>query len=135
MKQRTKRLVAMVISFVLVIMCCNCLNNATVEAAAAPKLNVTKKTIYERGTKYQLTVKNKPKNVTYEWSSSKESVATVNGLGMVTALKKGNTLITCKIKYKDSSIVKLTCNITVKIAATEVKIIKNVLFYLFFRLK
>lgn len=122
MKKRFRKVLAFVLMLTFMISFGQLMNNQSVNAAKAPVLNKASKTIYEQGTTYQLRVKNKPKNAKFAWSSSKESVATVNGQGLVTAKGKGTTNITCKVTYSDNTSIKLTSKITVKITATDVQI-------------
>jgi transglutaminase/protease-like cytokinesis protein 3 len=75
--------------------------------AATVKLNTTKKTLYV-GKTQQLTLKNYKKTVL--WTSSDKSVASVDGNGLVTALKKGSATITATTA-KGST---FTCTIKVK---------------------
>lgn len=65
-----------------------------------PTLNVTNKTILV-GKSIDLNVKNKIANATYEWTSSKEKVATVDKNGVVTGSSKGEAIIHCKIKLSN----------------------------------
>lgn len=94
-------------------------------ATAAPKLNVSKKTISGVGTTYKLTVKNQKAGCKYAWKSSNKKVATIkgsNGSATVTAVAKGTAKMTCTITYSTGTKRSLTCNITVKVPATAVKI-------------
>lgn len=122
MKKRFRKVLAFVLMLTFMISFGQLMSNQSVNAAKAPVLNKASKTIYEQGTTYQLRVKNKPKNAKFAWASSKESVATVNGQGLVTAKGKGATNITCKITYPDNTSIKLISKITVKITATDVLI-------------
>lgn len=94
-------------------------------ATAAPKLNVTKKTITGVGITYKLTVKNQKAGCKYAWKSSNTKIVTVkgsNGSGTVTAVAKGTATITCTITYSSGTKRILTCPVTVKVPATAVKI-------------
>ncbi len=57
-------------------------------------------------------------NKTVTWSSSNESVATVNSTGLVTAKAAGSATITCKAN--DGSGVSATCSITVIVPVTKI---------------
>lgn len=120
MKGLWKRLLCLVLVVVLAVPMA--FSSESVSAATKPKLNKTSKTLTGVGSTYTLQVKNQPSNTTLKWSSSKASVATVNGLGQVTAVAKGKTTITCLITYSDKSVTKLTATITVKVPATAVSI-------------
>ena len=78
------------------------------------KLN-KKKAELKVGKKLTLKATVTPNDATdtsVEWTSSDESVATVNSKGKVTAVSAGSCVITCKAK--DGSGKKATCKITVK---------------------
>lgn len=70
-----------------------------------PTISVSKKTMVI-GSKYQLSVKNADKKVT--WSSTNPKVATVTSRGLVTAKKKGTVTIKAKL---GTSV--LSCRLTV----------------------
>lgn len=94
-------------------------------ATAAPKLNVSKKTITGVGKTYKLTVKNQKAGCKYAWKSSNTKVATVKGSkgsGTVTAVAKGTATITCTITYSSGTKRTLSSAITVKVPSTAVKI-------------
>ena len=99
------------------------MSSSYVDAATKkPTFNKTKLTFNGLEKTYELEVKNPPKNSKLTWTSTNKKVATVNSLGTVTPVNKGNTKITCTITYPDKSKVDLICNVTVKIPATDVKI-------------
>lgn len=99
------------------------MSSTYVEAATKkPTFSKTKITFNGLEKTYTLKVKNPPKNVKLTWSSTNKKVATVNSLGIVTPVNKGNTNIICKITYADKTSLDLLCKVTVKIPATDVKI-------------
>lgn len=79
-------------------------------AAAKPRLNKRKATIYVGGT-VKLKVLHKKKSV--KWSSSKKAVASVSKSGLVKGKKEGTATITARTGGK-----KFSCKVTVK-AKTE----------------
>lgn len=93
-----------------------------VAEAAAPRLNVTKKTITGDGVKYQLVVKNKVKSSKYKWTTSNKKVAKVSSKGLITSVSKGTAIIKCKITYPNRKTKTLSCKVTVKIPAQDVEI-------------
>ena len=119
MKGKLKRIIGILL---VVVMMIPAVQTSTVSAAVKPTLNKTSITLTSTGVTYQLKVKNQPANTTTSWSSSNKKVAVVNGLGTVIAQNKGTATITCLIKGKNKSYTKLTCKVTVKIAATKVTI-------------
>lgn len=76
-----------------------------------PKINKSKATITV-GNTYTLKVSGTDQKIT--WKSSKTSVATVNGKGVVTAKKAGTAKITATVLKK-----KYTCTVTVKKTTTS----------------
>ncbi|MDE5757318.1 MAG: Ig-like domain-containing protein, partial [Allobaculum sp.] len=78
--------------------------SATIKVVAVPASSITlagtsTTTLKERETN-QLTATVSPENTTYpdvEWSSSDTKVATVDQNGLVTAIAKGNAVITAKV--------------------------------------
>ena len=77
-------------------------------------LNVTEQTLTE-GETLALTASVTPENATNKtltWTSSNESVATVDANGLVTAVKEGTATIT--VKATDGSEVSASCVVTVK---------------------
>ena len=92
------------------------LHNATVNVVAAPKpatgisLNKTAATIYTGNTETLIaTVEPTDTTDTVVWTSSKESVATVDNTGKVTAVAPGTATITAKAGDKTA-----TCTVTVE---------------------
>lgn len=87
-------------------------------ATKKPKLNYTKKTIYE-GKTFTLKVSGTKNKV--KWSTSNKKIATVNSKGVVKGIKKGNATITAKIDKKS-----LKCKVEVKSKVVNVeKIVLN----------
>ena len=60
--------------------------------------------------------------LTVEWTSSDESVATVDATGMVVAVSAGETDITANVKDSEMSAV---CKVTVKVAAKDITVPDN----------
>lgn len=91
--------------------------------ANVPVSSVTlnkKSMILTKGTTGALSMTLSPSNATNKnvvWSSSNRSVAMVNYLGKVTALKEGTTTIT--VKAMDGSGKKASCAVTVKAKSTS----------------
>lgn len=92
------------------------LHNATVNVVAAPKpatnikLNKSETTIYTGNTETLVaTVEPSDTTDTVVWTSSKESVATVDNTGKVTAVAPGTATITAKAGDKTA-----TCTVTVE---------------------
>ncbi|OSA97766.1 UNVERIFIED_ORG: cell adhesion domain-containing protein [Clostridium botulinum] len=72
-------------------------------------LNKSSLTLKE-GTSEKLTATTTPSAINIDWSSSDETVATVDSNGNVKAIKEGQATITVKIKGTD---IKSTCRVTV----------------------
>ncbi len=97
---------------------CTVTVKSTNVAVSSVKLNSSSKTLTKAGETYQLKATVSPDNATNKnvtWSSSKESVATVNSSGLVTAKANGSATITAKTKDGGKT---ATCKITVKIDTT-----------------
>lgn len=94
-------------------------------ASKKPKLNQTSIALVP-GETFKLKVKNTKKKP--KWTSSDNTVATVNKKGLVTAHNEGRTKITAKVGKK-----KLTCDVTIFTAAppTEIAVLKKPLIYLY----
>lgn len=99
MKKVCKRVVLVMLLFVLIMI------DIDVVSAAEVKLNKTLITLME-GKSYTLKVKGTTKKAI--WKSNKDSVASVNKNGKVTAKKKGKVIITATVSKK-----KYTCMVTV----------------------
>lgn len=96
-----------------------------VQAAAAPKLSVSKKTVYV-GDKLTLKVKNQPKGAAITWASSNKKVAQVTKKGVVKAVKVGTAKVTATVKTKavksaKAKTYKLSCKLTVKGTSVTVR--------------
>ena len=108
------------------------------EAAAKPKLNTTKKTVFVGGSsvypKYKngyitLKVNKRPKQYSVEWTSSDSDVIKIEPLGKyrctVTALMPGKATVTAEVIDKTktpNTKYTLTCKITVKANCAAVDI-------------
>ena len=113
MKQ--KRILGMILAFILVLVSVFGRLPYGVSAASKIKLNKSKVTI-KAGNKYQLKVKNLPKKAKITWSTSNKKKATVSKKGIVKAKKIGTVTIRSKIRYKAGGkkrTVKLTCKVTI----------------------
>ena len=67
-----------------------------------PSLTATT-VLLNKATSYDINLNNKVSGSSYSWTSSNESVATVDKKGMVRAKKEGKTTISCKITLPDAS--------------------------------
>lgn len=99
-------------------------------AAAAPKLNATKKTITGVGKTTTLSISNLPSKATVLWASSKKDIVSVKGTStigssaVVTALKKGTATITGVVRQSGKVVKKLTCSVTVMVPSKGIRISK-----------
>lgn len=89
----TKKLWALVLTLALVLS--TLVLPTEVQAAAAPKLSASKKTMYV-GDTVTLRVKNQPGGSTVTWSTGSKKVATVTKKGVVKAVKAGTSESYCK---------------------------------------
>ena len=111
--------------------------NAGAAESAAPKLNVSARTVYVGGSTvrtgnyakgtYVLKVKNKPKKYTCTWENENDDVISVTAekyaKATVTALKPGTSKVTAKFTDKTTKKTStLTCTITVKKNCSAVQI-------------
>lgn len=93
-----------------------------VKAAASPKFKYNSIELKRIGAVSYLEILNKVDNSKYKWSSSNENVATVSSSGLVRAVGLGTAKIKCIITYESGKTKTLTCNVTVRIPASEIKI-------------
>lgn len=92
--------------FMLVFLSAAMLLPASVQAAAQPKLNKTKATVYVGGS---VTLKVKNASGKVRWNTKDRKTAAVSSSGKVTGKKPGKTIITAKVKKKS-----LKCTVFVK---------------------
>ncbi|QHQ61160.1 hypothetical protein Ana3638_10575 [Anaerocolumna sedimenticola] len=100
-------------------------NEIITQAAAAPSLSVTTKALTGIGSAFTLTIKNldKTKVKSKVWYTTNKSIVTVDSkTGYVTSTGKGTAYIKCKITYKDGTILRPACKVTVQIKATAIDI-------------
>lgn len=90
---------------------------ATKKSAGTPKLSTKSVTLTE-GKSKKVTVKKKPAGAKIKWFSKNKKIATVSKAGKITAKKKGNTTIVCKVTYKKNK-KKVTKTLTVKVKVTK----------------
>ncbi|HWT76025.1 MAG TPA: hypothetical protein VN258_15085 [Mobilitalea sp.] len=116
------------LSFVLALaMLISCIAPAAgVFAAAKPALNATTKYLQLSGisgpNEYDFNVKNKQKGWKYAWSSANENVATVDNVGLTTAVGVGSTKVTVKITKASKAVATLSATVIVKDNIKTVKI-------------
>lgn len=124
MKKRIQKWMALFIT-VLLITSVFPGSGITALAAKAPSLSLASKTLVGVGTAFTLSIKNldKSKVKSTTWYTTNKSVLTVNAkTGYVTAKGKGTAYIKNKIVYKNGTIKRPACKVTVKIPATSIKI-------------
>lgn len=83
------------------------------QAATAPTLKATKKTLYVGYKNYQITFKNLAKTAKVTYATSNKKVATVTSKGLVKPVAKGTATITATVK-QNSKTYKLKLAVTVK---------------------
>lgn len=115
-----KRVIASVLTGILLLSVCVTENGPASEAAVKGKLNKKSATV-AIGKSVQLKVKNKGK-AAVQWSSSKKKVARVSAQGKVTGRKKGTATVTAKVSKKGKS-KKLKCKVTVVRGAKSLKVV------------
>lgn len=111
MKKKRKRLVALLLSLLMVISLLPT-TGLTVEAAAKPKLVKKSASIVIGGTS-KIKVKNAPKGSKITYKSAKKNIVFVSKKGKVKGLKSGTSKIIVSVK-KNSKITKLTYKVAVK---------------------
>lgn len=113
---RQKKVIGMLLVFTLVLVSVLGDFSTGVCAAAKIRLNQSKVSI-KVGNKYQLEVRNLPKNAKIKWTSSNKKRATVSKFGVVKAKKAGTVTIRSKVTYKvrgKKKTVKLACKVTIR---------------------
>ena len=98
-KNQTSRL--LILSLFLVIASAFCFSQKSYAATKKTTLKTSSASIYVNGT-YTISLKNKLKNATYFYSSSKTSIAKVSANGVITGRGKGTAKINVRYKYNDS---------------------------------
>ena len=101
MRKKSKKLTALLLSFLMVISMIP-INGLTVEAAATPKLAQKSVSIVIGGTS-KIKVKNASKGAKITYKSAQKSIATVSKQGNVKGLKSGTTKITVSVKKNEKT--------------------------------
>ena len=101
-----KKFVELLCMVSILVMTISILNIQNVSAATIARLNISSKIITE-GESFNLKVIGSKS--TPSWKTSDKSIAKVSKSGKVTAIKKGEAVITCTVNNK-----KLTCNVFVE---------------------
>ena len=109
MKAQWKRLLSVLVALALII---TMLPVQSAEAASAPKLSTTKKTLLV-GNKTTLKVKNVASNAKLTWKSSNAEAVAVSQKGLVKAKKGGESVVSCEVQT-GSKVYTLKADITVK---------------------
>ena len=97
LKNQRKRLI--IVSLFLIMATAFCFSQKSYAATKKTTLKKSSASIYINGT-YTISLKNKLKNATYFYSSSKTSIAKVSAKGVITGRGKGTTKINVRYKYK-----------------------------------
>ncbi|MEK4252391.1 sugar-binding protein [Paenibacillus sp. FSL W7-1287] len=108
---KTLSLMLVITSLVLT----NFLNPVTNVSAASSKPAIKHKDTITLtvGDSYMLDILNKPSDATYQWSSNKKAVVTVDAKGQLQAIGAGTAKIYCSITFNKKTIV-ITSKVTVK---------------------
>jgi len=121
MKKNLSKKIALILTLALVVpICWN--QNAAIASAATPTFTVKEVTIDGEGEVYPLIIQDQVKGSTYKWSSSKTSIARISTKGIITTIAKGSTTIKCKITYPTKKTKTISCNVIVKVSATDIAI-------------
>ncbi len=96
-----------------------------VQAASAPAISKKVVNVLIKDT-YDLNINNKIKGSTYEWSSSNETIATVNSVGVVRGKMKGDVVITCKVTTPNKKVYTLNSKVKVIYGAKRLTITNKV---------
>ncbi len=92
-------------------------------SAATPKFAKSKLELSGKGEVYQVEISNKVKGSTYKWTSSDKKVVKVSSKGVLTTVGGGTATVKCVITYPTKKTKTLSCKVTVKVPAEEIKII------------
>ena len=124
-KTRKKKFVSVVIVLALLLCTCCFVSSA---AATSIRINVSQVTI-QSGGQYQLSAIIMPSNSskTLKWSSSNNSVASVNSNGLVTGRSSGTATITCTTT--DGSNLSASCTVTVAQLISSISMQSNLEIY------
>ncbi len=124
-KTRKKKFVSVVIALALLLCTCCFVSSA---AATSIRINVSQVTI-QSGGQYQLSAIIMPSNSskTLKWSSSNNSVASVNNNGLVTGRNSGTATITCTTT--DGSNLSASCTVTVAQLISSISMQGNLEIY------
>lgn len=124
-KTRKKKFVSVVIALALLLCTCCFVSSA---AATSIRINVSQVTI-QSGGQYQLSAIIMPSNSskTLKWSSSNDSVASVNSNGLVTGRNSGTATITCTTT--DGSNLSASCTVTVAQLISSISMQSNLEIY------
>lgn len=124
-KTRGKKFVSVVIVLALLLCTCCFVSSA---AATSIRINVSQVTI-QSGGQYQLSAIIMPSNSskTLKWSSSNNSVASVNNNGLVTGRNSGTATITCTTT--DGSNLSASCTVTVAQLISSISMQGNLEIY------
>ncbi|MDF2906232.1 MAG: hypothetical protein K0R34_1553 [Herbinix sp.] len=96
--------------------------NLSTASAATPKFAKSKIELVGEGEVYQVAITNKVAKSTYKWTSSNKKVVKVSTKGLLTTVGGGSATIRCVIKYPNKKTKTLSCKVTVKIPAEEIRI-------------
>jgi len=116
-----KKIGVLLIMTIAMLLVCS-VGSMRVKAAATPKFRTGSIELTRIGAVYVLEILNKVDNSKYKWTSSNENVATVSSNGIVRAAGVGTAKIKCVITYPSGKTKTLTCNVTVRIPATDIRI-------------
>lgn len=116
------RKIKALIMLAFVMLLASSFGSVSVKAAASPKFKKDSVELTSIGAKYYIEILNKVEKSKYSWSSSNEKVAKVSNIGIVEAVGVGKAKIKCLITFDTGKTKTLTCDVTVRIPAQEIKI-------------
>lgn len=128
MKDRMFRYMAVILIFIMAFQILPIGVIPVVSAATNPSLSVKSKTVIGTDSSFTVRLLNPGKNIKrMTWYSQDDEIAMIEPMNdpkvaKVTTVGKGVTNVKCKITYKNGSIKRPACKVTVKIAATNIKI-------------